>query len=299
MVDRDVRFEALSALLGSPVKPVDSLPNKTTGPVMTPDDLLIAAILGNETLIRKLAFKLRNESHESSVVVKTDRLELNDDESKNHEDSLSRVLDEILHLKDEFFIDESEFFDPPYDYDFTGHSTSESCKRGGEPYERPYGWYRMALKVQDKYPDGNTWLGPDGWRKESAPGEWPVSFHGTSLERAKGIIRSHYKAGSGDVHGRGIYSTPKLSVATSPFYSKTFQSQKNGKTYRVVMQNRINPEERQICKEKEDYWLIPVPEGTSAVKEREIVERSIRPYGILIQEMKEDRDENNWNCILS
>ena len=46
-------------------------------------------------------------------------------------------------------------------------------------------------------------------------------------------------------------------------------------------------QKREICEGEEDYWLIPMPEGTSAEKERLIVERSIRPYRILIQEIKE------------
>lgn len=69
------------------------------------------------------------------------------------------------------------------------------CMRGDEPYRRPYGWMRFALKVLNKYPDGNAWLGPDGWRSHSMPGEWPVSYHGTGLQEAKGIIQSYYQTG--------------------------------------------------------------------------------------------------------
>ena len=65
---------------------------------------------------------------------------------------------------------------------------------------------------------------------------------------------------------------------------KTFKSNKTGKNYKVIMQNRINPQKRVITK-KENYWLIPVPEGTSAEEEKRIVEESIRPYGILIKEV--------------
>lgn len=136
----------------------------------------------------------------------------------------------------------------------------------------------MAVKVLDKYPDRN-WLGPTGWRSESAPGEWPVSFHGTSEDGAKGIISFHYEAGKRKLYGRGIYSTPVLRS-----FSTTFKSKKNEKSYRVVMQNRINPKEREKCKNNE-YWLVRVPENTSKEEEKRIVERSIRPYGILIQEV--------------
>ncbi|KAL7825754.1 hypothetical protein SRHO_G00334920 [Serrasalmus rhombeus] len=157
-------------------------------------------------------------------------------------------------------------------------TSSSKCSRGKESYTRPWGWYRFTLKVLDKYPDGNTWLGPDGWRSE-----WPVSFHGTSIEGAKGITETHYKAGPRDTYGRGIYSTPDISIAERYAMSKKFTS-KNGKTYKVIMQNRINPEKR-IITEEIDYWLIPVPEETSPEMEKEIVETSIRPYGILIKEV--------------
>ncbi|XP_071368170.1 uncharacterized protein [Centroberyx affinis] len=183
-----------------------------------------------------------------------------------------------------------ELFDPRYDFDFTSLTKSVDCVRGDESYQRPLGWYRMALKVKDKYPDGNTWLGPDGWRSSSAPGEWPVSYHGTSLDGAKGIITSHYKAGSRAAHGRGIYSTPKLDKAEK-LYAKTFKSKTNGKTYKVIMQNRINPCQRE--KPIEDTWLIPVARGLSDGEEREIVEESIRPYGILIKEVQDPEESSN------
>ncbi|KAL3044134.1 hypothetical protein OYC64_003883 [Pagothenia borchgrevinki] len=195
-------------------------------------------------------------------------------------------------VENELFIDEKEFFDPQYDSDFTHLSDSAECMRGDEPYERPNGWYRMALKVKGKYPDGDTWLGPDGWRSHSVPGEWPVSYHGTSSDGARGIINSHYKAGDRDLYGRGIYSTPDIRVAENEQYGKTFQSKKTGKKYKVILQNLINPERREVCR-RSDYWLIPVGEGTPAWMEEWIAERAIRPYGILIQEMKDDDSNDN------
>lgn len=190
------------------------------------------------------------------------------------------------------FIDEEDFFDPKYDCDFTRLSHSSQCMRGDELYKRPIGWYRIALKVKGKYPDGDTWLGTDGWRSHSVPGEWPVSYHGTSFEGAKGIIRCHYKAGDRAVYGRGIYSTPDIHVAEKEEYAKTFTSVTTGKKYKVILQNRINPGKRQICS-RSDYWLIPIKEGTSATEERQIVETSIRPYGILIKELRDGGNNNN------
>ncbi|XP_071403415.1 uncharacterized protein [Centroberyx affinis] len=262
MVDDSVRLEALSALLGASIKQQKFTPLKPTRPI-TVDDYVISAILGYKALLGEESPNLPTPDQSSSTT----------DSSQN------------FGVKRELFVDVEDFFDSSYDCDFSNFSWwSASCMRGDEEYKRPVGWYRMALKVQDKYPDGNTWLGPNGMRHHSARGEWPVSYHGTSLEGAKGIIKSHYKAGPRAVHGRGIYSTPSLDSADE--YATRFTSETTGKTYRVIMQNRINPKERFICQKKE-YWLIPVPDGSSRRQEKEIVERSIRPYGILIQEVTE------------
>ncbi|XP_068075038.2 uncharacterized protein [Danio rerio] len=190
-------------------------------------------------------------------------------------------------LRKQLFVISDDFFDPAYDFDFTNMSELDDdsgCMRGGEPYMRPYGWMRFALKVRNKYPDGNAWLGTGGWRNRSAPGEWPVSYHGTDLKGAEGIIQSHYKAGDREAYGRGIYSSPDINVADGYATTKKFTSQNNGKTYKVIMQNRINPQKREITIKK-NFWLVPIPKGTSAEKEREIVESTIRPYGLLLKEV--------------
>lgn len=182
----------------------------------------------------------------------------------------------------ENFIDVKCFFDPKYDFDFTNLSDTSMCWRGDERYVRPKGWYRIALKVKGKYPDGDAWLGTNGWRSNSVPGEWPVSYHGTTLEGAKGIVINHYIPGPRMLYGRGIYSTPNLSIAEK-YYAKSFTSQTTGKTYKVIMQNRINPKKRVFCPFNE-YWLICVNDSQSA-EQKETVESSIRPYGILIKEI--------------
>lgn len=177
-------------------------------------------------------------------------------------------------------IDENEFFDPRFDYDFTELEDTETYTRGGEVYERPCGWQRFGLKVLDKY-DGNTWLGNQYRSTQSVPGEWPVSYHGTSKEGAEGIIEGFYKPGSRDRHGRGVYSTPHISVARH--YTSTFIS-KTGKTYRVILQNRVNPEFREIHNNNL-YWLVQIPDGKSEKEEQAMIERAIRPYGLLLKEV--------------
>lgn len=182
----------------------------------------------------------------------------------------------------ELFVNIDKFLDPMFDYDYTSLKDDSTCKRGNEPYTRPCGWKRIAIKVLDKYPDGNAWLGKDGWRDYSVDGEWPVSYHGTSMNSAKAIIGSHYAPGSGQVYGRGIYSTYDIKEATA--YSHRITCKETGKTYNVLLQNRINPKMRKVCARKE-YWLIEIPAGTTPDEERKIVEKSIRPYGILFKEV--------------
>ncbi|XP_035499043.2 uncharacterized protein LOC118315681 isoform X2 [Scophthalmus maximus] len=114
-------------------------------------------------------------------------------ESSEPADGFPRLAVVAVPKKDHI-IDEEEFFAPQFDYDFTKLTDSETYWRGGEKYERPCGWYRFGLKVLDKY-CGNTWLGTTYRSTQSCPGEWPVSYHGTSKKGAEGIIGDHYKPG--------------------------------------------------------------------------------------------------------
>ena len=159
------------------------------------------------------------------------------------------------------------FLDPSFDYDFRDESNDGRIYiRGGEEYKRPYGWYRFAMKVLDKYED-NTWLGGIGIRTESTAGEWPVSYHGTTREGAKGIAAQGYDVNCGThfKYGRGIYSAPDLDTAEG--YATKFS--KDGKRYTIVLQNRVNP--AKLRKANQDkYWLVD--------------DSDIRPYGILVKE---------------
>lgn len=173
--------------------------------------------------------------------------------------------------------------DNQYDKDFTKLTGRQIYQRGGEVYRRPYGWYRHGIKVLGKY-ESDAWLGNQKRSTESVPGEWPVSYHGTSMEGAEGIIYGSYKPGPGQVHGRGVYSTPYISEAEQ--YAKTFISKKNKKKYKVILQNRINEWYRRVCKKNDRYWLVPIPAGTSARDEQKMVKQAIRPYGLLLKEVK-------------
>ena len=107
--------------------------------------------------------------------------------------------------------------DPDYNYDFTHQKDDGSrFKRGDREYERPYGWYRVALNVKDRY-ESTAWLGGTrgGIRSEEVEGEWPVSYHGTRKQFAEEIARDNYDLGKIERfrYGRGIYSTPDWRIA--------------------------------------------------------------------------------------
>ncbi|XP_048090933.1 uncharacterized protein LOC125288529 isoform X1 [Alosa alosa] len=269
-MDREVVLEGLSAVLGVSIRLLSD-GDSGNADVLTVEKFLAAAWFGYDMLKCLDPVSALAKYFASFFIADTPGGE----QSGAEEESANSAL------RKELFINEKEFFDPKYDYDFTNTTDSSACKRGDEPYKRPCGWNRIALKVKGKYED-DVWLGPDGWRSSSAPGEWPVSFHGTTIDGAKGIIQSGYKTGPREAYGRGIYSTPDIDVAERDGYAKTFTSKNTGKTYKIVLQNRVNPEHRKICV-KENYWLVPVPGGTSAEREREIVNSAIRPYGLLLK----------------
>ena len=166
------------------------------------------------------------------------------------------------------FVDD-DFLDPSYNRDFRNEcDDGKEYKRGGEVYSRPYGWYRYALKVYNKY-ENNTWLGEKGPRTASTPGEWPVSYHGTSKKGAEGIAKEGYdiKYGISFLYGRGIYSSPDLNLVEHQFAAR-FSN--NGREYKIVFQNRVNP--AKLRKANQDmYWITD--------------DSDIRPYGILVKEI--------------
>ena len=169
---------------------------------------------------------------------------------------------------------------PQYDYDFSNKKDDgKTYMRGGFEYKRPYGWKRIAIKVLGRYEDDN-WLGPNGIRTEQARGEWPVSYHGTNMSSAQMILKTGIKPGPRALHGKGIYTSPSLEMVDR-LYAQEFTYK--GKTYKIVLQNRVNPDQRNghleiIPASKTgvgaDYWLSPADDAMH-----------VRPYGILIREV--------------
>ena len=163
---------------------------------------------------------------------------------------------------------------PEFHHDFTNiRDNGNTFRRGNQPYERPCGSYRIALKVKDKFGTDNAWLGMTG----NDPGEWPVSYHGTAQHNALNIAEEGYKLSEGKrfLFGKGIYSTPELAVAQS--YARRFQH--DGTWYKCIIQNRVNPK-----------YLTVIPEATNGVgiywlsaADRNIDESElIRPYGLCL-----------------
>ncbi|CAB4382062.1 unnamed protein product [Rhizophagus irregularis] len=127
--------------------------------------------------------------------------------------------------------------------------------RGNVEYKRPCGWKRIAINVLNKYGD-NIWLGVD--RKSStssATNEWP----GYDLAKCKRFL-----------FGNGIYSTPDIDIA----YQFATRFTHDGDNYKVVFQNRVNPNSLvKVSKEETgsgEFWISQKNDD-------------LRPYGICIK----------------
>ena len=178
--------------------------------------------------------------------------------------------------------------DPRFDYDFTDvKDDGKRYVRGGFEYKRPYGWKRIAVKVVGKY-QNDDWLGPDGIRTREARGEWPVSYHGTNMSNANMILKEGYKQGPRALYGKGIYTSPNLEMVQR-LYAQEFTH--GGKTYKIVLQNRVNPDRLNghleiIPASKTgvgaDYWLSPA------------YDNDVRPYGVLIREVPKSTSQLAW-----
>ncbi|EXX66682.1 uncharacterized protein OCT59_011746 [Rhizophagus irregularis] len=162
---------------------------------------------------------------------------------------------------------------PSYDYDFTQiDDKGKTFMRGNVEYKRPCGWKRFAINVLNKY-DNNIWLGVDrNSSTSSAQNEWPVSYHGTARDNCKLISEVGYDLlmGKRFLFGRGIYSTPDIDIA----YRFATRFTHDGDNYKVVFQNRVNPNDLvKVSKEETgvgEYWISPKNDD-------------LRPYGICIK----------------
>jgi hypothetical protein len=101
-----------------------------------------------------------------------------------------------------------------------------------------------------------------------------VSYHGTSYHNGLSIAEEGFKLSQGErfLYGKGIYSTPDIEVAS--LYAA--EANVDGKTYKVVMQNRVNPKTVKkigvTVTGVGEYWISPADED-------------ILPYGFCVKEI--------------
>jgi hypothetical protein len=145
------------------------------------------------------------------------------------------------------------------------------------------------MNVNGKYDNGNdTWLG-----MSNVPGEWCIAYHGTKARFVEIITKAPLKAGSGQVHGHGIYCTPNIEETASYRDSIEVTTRNGAKKCQYVFMCRVNTRSIHHCTEKpcklakdprytlhmttrKDYWFVNCQnEGY----------QNIRPYGILVREI--------------
>ncbi|CAG8547680.1 1232_t:CDS:2, partial [Dentiscutata heterogama] len=145
----------------------------------------------------------------------------------------------------------SDSLDPQWNYDFTNvNDNGATHMRGGILYKRPCGWRRFALKVTNRYDNGdNKWLGTDNMA-------WPVSYHGTSEHNGKSIADEGFLLSKGNQFDfrHGIYSSPDVNLAEK--YAHEFDYE--GVKYVTIIQNRVNPTNLQKIPKQtgdDEYWV--------------------------------------------
>ena len=166
--------------------------------------------------------------------------------------------------------------------------------RGNHPYYPPEGWYGFGLRVIDRFDNGNNaWI---DYRNEE--GEWSVAYHGVgsllgnsealnimnffSMKNLQTGIRQNFKDSNDFYHkgkkvGEGVYVTPNPKILEE--YCPPFNY--NGTNYKIGFMTRVQPEKIRCPEEEHDYWVI---NGT---------DNEIRPYRILIKEIKDENKDKN------
>ena len=127
-------------------------------------------------------------------------------------------------------------------------------KRGGEKYTPPYGWKGFALRVLNKFDNGdNSWLGNEGKN-----GEWAIAYHGigkgNEFKKLLSIVLNNFKNGPRQFYkryinvrdknkslvGRGIYLAPDIDEAEK--YSDKIELGERKCKYQFVIMCRVKPD---------------------------------------------------------
>ncbi len=99
-------------------------------------------------------------------------------------------------------------FDSRYDHRY---GQSKPSLRGGELCHLPSECWKIGVKANGKYPDGDGWL-------DAATG-WPCAFHGTPAKNVTSIIKNGLLINGGALapvhgalYGKGVYVSPMDTV---------------------------------------------------------------------------------------
>jgi hypothetical protein len=215
------------------------------------------------------------------------KLALNHRSSKQQTDIFQYLIPERYDYKWEaaltFLQLQESDFDPRFNRSYP-HAHEDT--RGGRPYYLPEGWYRHALKVEDKYKNDQVWLGMN-----NSPGEWSVAYHGTKHGVVKSIIGTglqqkfvtfdackdeakKQRPTIPDVNG--LYVATHCEGGASHYVGTGFKIEGPPgtiKTYYIAFQCRV--ENGKFTEHKG-----PVTVGLAL---RVFDEKAIRPYGLLLK----------------
>ncbi len=183
-----------------------------------------------------------------------------------------------------------------YNFDDNQVGISETKLIGGYQCYLPIGWYRHALRVVDKYPDDQRWLGSN-----NVKGEWPIAYHGTRVHAIKSIVNQSLLPRYAKVDAQrmdavqkngsyfdkvGVYVATHCNGGAHPAYTVPFTVQTSSKKtecFRVVVQCRIRP----------DSFTRHIPPVVVGESWRIVDPAAIRPVAILLKnEETADPHEN-------
>jgi hypothetical protein len=183
----------------------------------------------------------------------------------------------VLRMRNKIKILSDDLLAPEFNRDYTNElDDGIILKRGGEIYNRPYGWKRIGLKVSGKYKN-DIWVG-----STNTDQEWPVAFHGTNFDGLKGICLDGFDISKSqrDKFGKGHYTTPLITIAEK----FATEASIDGVLIKYVVQTRVNP--KSINRKNDDkYWILPNDDD-------------LRPYGFCYKICTESINEPNVDSQL-
>ena len=179
-----------------------------------------------------------------------------------------------------FYLD---FFDNKYNR-LENNWERENFKRGGEKYNPPYFWKGFALRVLNKFDNGNnSWLDNNGNENE-----WAIGYHGigkgNEFNKLLNIIKENLKSGPGQLFeylpnirdknnsqiGIGVYLANDINEAEK-YSDVVIVGQKRVK---FIVMCRVNPKKIRETGNYPINWIVDDNYD------------SLRPYRILVKEIK-------------